>query len=205
MRFSICATYYQGCNSDKVLQAFLNSLKNQYFKDFEVIIYHDGKLDHKPMVDNGELNIRYYNTPTRGNKFGHDMRTELINLAEGEYILHTNVDNYYYDSALESIDAAIKLNNEIDIVICQVKMMGMNSDEHLNVWYDKPRDYTKSLILKGTPRLNLIDMMQLIAKSSIWKKHKWFVLHEQSDGVIYEFLCKQYNYVQAPILIGEHY
>lgn len=205
MRFSICATYYQGCDSDAVLQSFLDSLKNQYFKDFEVIIYHDGKLDHKPMVDNGELNIRYYNTPTRGNKFGHDMRTELINLAEGEYILHTNVDNYYYDSALESIDGAIKLNNEIDIAIFQVKMMGMNSDEHLNVWYDKPRDYTKSLILKGTPRLNLIDMMQLVCKSSIWKKHGWFVLHEQSDGVIYEFLCNKYDYKIVPILIGEHY
>lgn len=203
--FSILATDYQPSVSDEVLQRFIDSLKAQTYKNFEVLIFHDGELQRERKVNTEGLNVSFYNSTERGNKWGHNHRTLMMKLSKGEYILNTNTDNVYYPDALEILSKYIKVLNYKQVFIMKVRMFGMNY-EFGKVWYDNPRNPNVYVTLKGHPVTGAIDMMQLVTSRKVWEElGYWYREEEQSDGYIYEDLCKKYEYVMIPKLIGEHY
>lgn len=197
--FSIIAAYYQGVTKPEIFQRFLDSLTQQTFKDFEVLIYHDGPLLY-------EVNCPYglYYTPVRQNKWGHDLRAIGLKQATGNYILHTNVDNVYDLNALNNIYTKMQ-ELQTDILIAKVVMMGLNHKQGF-IWYDNPRDYSKSVTLSGNPPLyGNIDLMQAIIAKRLWDKYGWFSSIEQADGIIYAKICSENKYFCSDIVIGKHY
>jgi glycosyltransferase involved in cell wall biosynthesis len=200
MMFSIIATYYQVTQSEEVVQRFIDSLKEQSFKDFEVLVVHDGPYHYEPQFDIEGLNIRFINTPIRENVWGHNARDWGIKRSKGDYVLVTNVDNVYYN-VLDILAKNIKANGCPVFVTTKVLMMGMNP----NVSYDEPRDYSKSLELSGEPRFCAIDMMQLVIKGDIMRSVGWWSRHVASDGLVAETLNKKFGHTKIPVIIGEHY
>lgn len=205
MKFTIVATDYDGSVSPDILRRFLTSLKNQTFKDFEVIIMHDG-VRSNPVPEEFTVieNFHFVESMFRANAWGHNLRSLGMKMAKGDWIINTNTDNVYYKDALQNL--ADSIENNIPIMIAKVKMMGMN-EKGLFRWYDKPRDYTKSVILTGKPPVfGNIDMMSLIANRYVWEQvHYWYDITETSDGSIYELITHMFPYKNLDFIIGEHY
>lgn len=198
--FSVIISYYQPVQSDEVAQRLLDSLKNQSFKDFEVIFVHDGPLTRRLGLDSDGLNFKLYTSLVRENKWGHNCRDIGIKKSTGTYLLITNADNVYYDS-LQSIHDVIVKSGFKEFYTTQVKMMGM----HSHISYDKPRNYNIHHVLDGTVAFCRIDLMQLIIRGDVLRKTGWWDLREQSDGIIAETLAKKFNYIKMKVMIGEHY
>jgi hypothetical protein len=182
----------------------------QQFKDYELIIMHDGPdLGGRDIRFNTRnMNIQICFTSKRTNKWGHDNRQRMIDMCKGEWILHTNTDNVYNLNILSQLNEAIREQPEIKIHVCPIEMMGLNFDMSTGIiWYDEDgRDYSKSVILSGRePTKEKIDLMQVVIHNSLWKKYGWYDTSVDSDGEIYESLCKKHKYKHHDFIIGKHF
>lgn len=213
MMFSIIATDYDRTVGPETLQRFIDSLKAQEFKDFEVIILHDGpRVGDLSQIDYSGLNIEFIDTMFRGNVWGHNLRTLGMLKAKGEYFINTNTDNVYYPNAFSALKEFIDVRGkEHKVFISDVRMMGMRRKPNMyggtDVYYDSIRDYSTSIILTGIPPvLGNIDLMSLVAHRNVWEGILyWYDLRPAGDGVIYGDICHKFKYIHTGILIGEHY
>jgi hypothetical protein len=197
--FTIIAAYYQGVSPPEVYARFCSSLLRQSFTNAEVLVLHDGPLLHK--VDSP---FDILCTQMRHNLWGHNLRKIGLQRAKGRYILHTNIDNEYHPDALASIHSRL-VQTPVDILIARIEMMGLNCANG-KIWYDNPRDYSKSYILPGNPPVfGNIDLMQAVIAKKIWDRYGWFNMIEQADGIIYSKMCAENPYLCTDILIGRHY
>lgn len=177
----------------------LQSLENQTFKDFNVIIAHDGpkKISHydEGVIDaNTNLNITFLNMEEPMGAYGNYSRDYAMKYAYennlGEYFLHHNIDNEYFPDALENINNAITENSENVFIF--------------------PIHHWKMLnggILSGIPPIVCkIDAMQLVAHRDIWKSIDfWYNKHDLSDGYLYQEICEKYPWRHIDKCIGHNY
>ena len=90
-------------------------------------------------------------------------------------------------------------------MIAKVEMMGLNHGNG-KIWYDQPRDYSKSVTLSGNPPVyGNIDLMQAVIAKKIWDQYGWFCFKEQADGIIYQKICSENKYICTDTIIGKHY
>ena len=98
MKFSVCIPNY---NSSKWINRLLDSIENQTYKDYEVIIVDDKSTDDS--VDK----IRRRGYPPIINKrkrYNGGSRNEAVDHAKGDYLLFIDCDDYFYsDKAFERI------------------------------------------------------------------------------------------------------
>jgi len=207
--FSVIVTFYQGTQSDEDLQRLLDSLKAQTFKDFEVIVFHDGNRIRPWNVNTDGLSTRLLASPIRYNDWGHSLRDQGIKESRGEFLLHTNADNYYYQGALNSFDKAIKAKG-VEVVFSRIKMMGMEilprTTDMNTVSYPTPRDYSKSAILRGLPKVDIIDAMQGCISKQVWESiGGWHDKSFNGDSKMYEEIASKNSWYEAEFVVGEHY
>jgi len=214
-RFSIIVPHYDGVISDKMFIEGMDSLENSTFKDFEVLIYHDGPVNRPiPELSGYTFNYKVKETKTRYNNWGHSLRDLGIREATGDYIIHFNPDNILYADALFNIDKSISRINElaggeVDIVLCPIHMEGMvrvNSDVNNGISLFRTNDKRDILVMDGYPPITSnIDCMQLVGKRSIWLDvGGWYNKEVVSDGLIYQKLCENHNFVYCGSIIGVH-
>lgn len=102
-RFSVVIPLY---NKEKDIIATLNSLQQQLFQPFEIIIIDDGSTDNSAnLVENYEdSRIRFFSKENEGvaptRNFG-------VQKAHGKYIAFLDADDYWYPSHLEDLDDLI--------------------------------------------------------------------------------------------------
>jgi len=108
-KFSIIIPTY---NRKKLLkERALNSLLNQKFKDFEVIVINDGGEDVSDVIEeykNKGLNINYISY--KENKGPGYARNRGIEIAQSEWIAFLDDDDEYLPDALEIYDKNIEEN-----------------------------------------------------------------------------------------------
>lgn len=105
-------------NSEAYIHQCLESIINQTFKNFEVILVDDGSTD-------GSLDIlKYYSNKyenicylTQNNKGAGAARNLAFNNCKGEYIVYVDSDDYLEATYLEEMLSKIEKTNS-DIVIC---------------------------------------------------------------------------------------
>lgn len=113
MKFSVIIPTY---NRSEQLREALNSLVEQLFDDFEVIVCDDGSTDDtKEVVEiySTKLNLKYHyeenwGGPARPRNLG-------IKFAEGEWVCFLDSDDQWYPYKLQKI-AKITEKNDIDLV-----------------------------------------------------------------------------------------
>ncbi len=105
-------------NVEKYLNECLDSLLNQTFKNFEVIIVNDGSSDDSFLIckqyadkDNRFILINQQNKGLSG------ARNTGINNAKAEYILFLDSDDYLYNNSLEKLIEIINKDEQIDVLI----------------------------------------------------------------------------------------
>lgn len=220
-RFSVIIPHYDDVISDEVLQQGLLCLENQTYRNFEVLLYHDGPLSRGlPDLSVFNYDIRFKATRERYNDWGHSLRDLGIKEAKGEYILHFNPDNILYRFALERINDSIenkdgrypviaRENGTIfsgnNIVIFPIYLVGIICD---GLGFRRTYDINHRFILTGNPPVKYyIDCMQLVMKTDLWRKvGGWRDKSEESDGEMYQAFVRANNgarYVDD--ILGEHH
>lgn len=92
------------CPIYKSFPAVISSLIMQTYKDWKLILIHDGPGEGEIVSYVQALNddrITYEETPVHNGHWGHAIRSEYINKAQSDFIVITNPDNYYVPVFLE--------------------------------------------------------------------------------------------------------
>ena len=115
MRFSVIVPVY---NVEKYIEKCLNSILNQTYKDFEIIIVNDGSPDNsQSIVDKYVKNypeiIKSYIKENGGLS---DARNFGVKKANGDYLVFVDSDDYINSELLEKLNEEIEKYPDIDIV-----------------------------------------------------------------------------------------
>ena len=92
----VCVTYQHGPK----MKVFLNCMLSQTSLNFRITMIHDGpdtefdSIGRAYESQHPEL-MRFICTKERHNDYGHTLRDIGIGMAEHEWLLLTNADNYY--------------------------------------------------------------------------------------------------------------
>ena len=210
-RFSIVVTYFQGTQPRDVFLRGMQCLQRQSFRNYEVLVYHDGPLSDPDVPSPFPIRA----TAERFNDWGHTLRDIGIREARGVYILHFNADNILYSNALETLEyysrrpAHLVQPDGRAIDTPEVMVFGIHKNgyqRHFRMWYKHPPGVKTSVILTGNPpeRYN-IDCLQMVISRRIWLEiGGWYDKQNESDGVIYQAVAEKYGYRGVPVVLGEH-
>ena len=119
IRFSVIVPVYNAAN---LLPKCLNSLKNQTYKDFEVIALDDESKDnsYEILKDFKSANPQMLiNVSTHANCGAGKTRNIGLGLAKGEYIVFLDSDDYLDPDYLESVNGIIE-DKHSDVVFIDI-------------------------------------------------------------------------------------
>ncbi len=136
-------------NVEKYLTEMLDSIYNQTFLQFEIIIVNDGSTDKSEEIIlkycKEHNNIVYLKQSNLGVS---EARNLAIKKIKGKYTLFLDSDDYIENSMLEKLYNAIESNNA-DIAICGFKRIYENKNKEETVLFnvDKNKIYNNSEIV----------------------------------------------------------
>lgn len=105
-------------NVEKYLSKCVDSILNQSFKDFELILVNDGSTDESGKIcDAYSLKDKRIKVIHQSNKGVGSACNVGINCAIGEYIAFIDPDDYIHENMYEILYKA-SIKDEADIVIC---------------------------------------------------------------------------------------
>ena len=166
-------------NHAEFLEQRINSVLNQTFDHFEIIILDDFSTDQsKSVIEKFRLNSKVihvvYNDANTGNTFLQWKKG--IELARGEWIWIAESDDYCEDSLLvELLDGAAGIEG-CTLSYCQSVMFQENSilwisnSDHLKK-YMKGRNFVQEYMLKGNSVFN--------ASMCIFRKEKYYSVQQE--------------------------
>ena len=116
-------------NAEKYLNKCVDSILNQSLKDIEVILVDDGSTDGSlEVLRNYEKQDRRVKVLTQQNRFAGVARNNGLNVADGEYVIFWDSDDYFAENALESLyNEAIRCS--ADICVGEAVKMDANTGE----------------------------------------------------------------------------
>ena len=124
-------------NAENYLEQCLNSIKNQTYKNFEVIIVNDGSKDNTEVIckrfSEDDSRFRYF---TKSNGGVSSARNFGLDNANGHYITFIDGDDWVEHNHLEILIKSITENNS-DIAICSYKEFDNNIDTYYTIVYTK--------------------------------------------------------------------
>jgi len=196
-KFSIIATDYELWVPRDAMRRGLQSIVDQKYKNYEVIVVHDGPKEtpYEEEFDFSQFGdkVKFFNTPERMNNWGHSSRDLGMKNATGDYILHFNIDNFLYDDCLQMVAQKI-IETETPVVIFTIKHFGYWQGQGKVPWLGLP------------PVWGRIDALQLVAKLSVWEDiGYWHDLTIDSDGHLYEEIANKYNFEHIAHILAENY
>lgn len=117
-------------NTEKYVKRCLESVKNQIFKDIEIIVVNDGSIDSSKSViqefidDNKQLNIIYIDKKNGGLS---DARNFGIKYATGEYLCFIDSDDYIDINLFSNLEKYI--NKKVELIKYKFIRIDENNNE----------------------------------------------------------------------------
>ncbi|MEG0826017.1 MAG: glycosyltransferase family 2 protein [Bacilli bacterium] len=151
MKFSIIVPVY---NVEKYINKCLDSILNQTYNNFEVIIVNDGTEDNSQIIiDKYCKNDNRFRTYKKQNTGLADTRNYAIKFVTGDYILFLDSDDFYEKELLNTLNKSIK--DSIDIVKFECQLIDENNiilKKYANHHFDN---------------LNKLDVLKLIVQDDL--------------------------------------
>ena len=199
-------------NAEKYLEQCLNSIKNQTYKNFEVILVNDGSIDHSESIcmDFVKVDTRFkYFTKVNGG--ASSARNFGLDNVTGDYITFIDADDWVDENHLEVLINNIKDNNS-DMAISSIKKFDMSNNFHFRMYSNQEKyllnfgKMSKDELLVKLPKLILASNSYKIAVSKLFKKE--LVTDVRFDeSIVYgedlEFFFKIYNNINSISYIDE--
>jgi hypothetical protein len=164
-----------------LLKCLLQSIICQTYSNWEVILIHDGvDLSHKSNLKEYLNDPRFFYTSTskRYGYWGHKSRIIGTTLSLGDWIIHSNDDNYFVPILLEEIVNIISLNSEVNFIYWDM-ILGKYKNEHSH----NKKDYGHFI-----PKIqySYMDWGQFTTKKEIISK--CYIQYEEAaaDGTLIE-------------------
>lgn len=157
VEISIIVTVY---NRENTISRALQSIEEQTFKDFEVIIVDDESTDNSSRICQNfcakKLNWKFFKLKHVGVA---KAREYAIQNASGKYIAFLDSDDFFEKNFLE-----VSMNNinDSDILICNYKLF-YNKFKANNIFFHQSGTFNKSYILRKI-------VSDLSIKSFLWNK-----------------------------------
>ena len=156
-------------NAEKYVAECLDSLFDQTFQDFEVIVVDDRSTDNSVAIVrnySSKFGKRLTLTHTEKNSGSSVARNQGLMLSQGEYILFLDADDFILLTALETLYNAAKeydadivyegthyINNPNDISLCRdglsKKLLSENREDKTELIVDDPNKNLDRLLLIG--------------------------------------------------------
>lgn len=119
-------------NQGQYIEECVNSVLDQTFQDFEIVIVNDGSTDAQT-----NTNLKNFNKPKTKiihteNKGVSAARNTAIHNSSGEYILPLDADDKIEKAYLEKAVPVLDANENIGIVYCDIQLFG-NTENILNM------------------------------------------------------------------------
>jgi GT2 family glycosyltransferase len=180
----VCVSYKRY----REIHVLINSLLSQTLQNWKLLIIHDGldaqmEAEVKPYLERYPDLIRYQSTETRYNDYGHTLRKMGIEMADTEFVLLTNDDNYYARKFLQYMFDAIR-EQKLDMVLCNM------IHSHKNPGAYKQLDYN---VFDSYPSIFYIDVGNFILRTSHAKAVGFNDTSFNADGVFVEDVLKAHN------------
>lgn len=144
-KYSIIMPVY---NAADFLKRSIESVINQKYSNWELIIVDDGSTDNSSKIIKEYIQkddrIKYYFEENKGPGIA---RNYAISKCEGSYVAFLDADDYLYENFLSLIDEK-KSDNESDIIFYGVFVKNENEKINNISLYDKYLDYTKEEIIR---------------------------------------------------------
>ena len=144
-KFSILIPAY---NAQEYIDKCLTSIINQTFKDFEVIIIDDGSHDKT-----FEICQKYANKDNRFKIYHQEnsgviiTRNKLLSLANGEWIVFIDADDYVDSTYLANFHEGIIKQPQTDVVVCDyIRVERHNKTQRIRNPFKNKEDYLKKLL-----------------------------------------------------------
>ena len=163
-------------NAKRFIGECLDSLLNQTFTNFEVIVVDDGSTDNSsdivkdytPKFD-GRLNL--IKTETNSGGGGYVPRNIGLSLAKGEYVFFMDADDFIMPNALETFcDAAADSDADVVYTTAYYELTGVNDVRRVT-------DDTEKISFAGEPTLttedplgNLQSLLYAETMPAVWRK-----------------------------------
>lgn len=131
MKFSVIIPVY---NCEKTLHISVESILQQTFQDWELILVNDGSKDNSLNICNKYANkdsrIKVVNQENTGSG---PARNHGIEVSVGEYLLFCDADDFYEATAMEAFNKAIVLHGQPDLVISSYKEFKLDKDNSITL------------------------------------------------------------------------
>lgn len=106
-------------NAEKYLPECLESILSQTYKNMEIICVDDGSTDNSAeIIKSYQKKDKRINLIQQTNQYAGAARNHGFDMAEGDYVMFLDADDYFERSLIEKMVIAIYEKN-VDIVICQ--------------------------------------------------------------------------------------
>ena len=173
-------------NSEKYIFEAVNSILNQSYKNFELILLDDGSIDNSKKIVDSFSDDRIISMSNDMN-IGHPASmNKLISRANGDFIAVMDSDDISHPDRLKiQINHIIK--NNLDVCGSSARAFGQNQDKIIPI-LEKHKDINFMMIF-GNPIIN----PSTLSRSIVLKKFSWNEKIISSDFDVYSRII-QSNY-----------
>jgi len=183
-------------NAEKYLRETIDSLLQQTFTDFELLIINDGSTDNTEKIINSYTDGRIQYVKNEKNSGLIYTLNKGIDLAKGEYIARMDADDICLPQRLEKQKDWLDSHPATDIAGCYVELI----DEHNNSKGTSPLDTkttTYSSIRKKISRDNCMSHPTVMMRSEIAKRYKYSIYqHNVEDYDLWLRLCRDNRVIE---------
>lgn len=189
-------------NGEKYIEKCVQSILNQTFADFELIIVDDGSNDNTAqIIDNiafSDKRIRVYHTMNKGlsgsRKYG-------LSLMYGQYGIFLDCDDWVESDWLELLFIAVTRENA-DLAICEYYEEYDYTNKHIEITeQDDVIDYTRDLIHGRTWCVvwNKLFKVDIVRKYGIDFEPNARYWEDVPFSISYSLYCNKIAYVHKPL------
>lgn len=145
-------------NAEKYLEECLNSIKNQTYKNFEVIMVNDGSKDNSETICKSFLKsdsrFRYFTKENGGVSSARNLGLDNV---EGDYITFIDSDDWVDENYLDLLITTVKKNHS-DIVVSSYKQFN-----NIDIFYLRAYSLQEKYLL-NFERMNRDDFLTIFPK-----------------------------------------
>lgn len=180
-------------NVEEYVRECIESILNQTFKEFELLLVNDGSTDNSPQIckyyEELDSRVKVINKINGGLS---DARNAGIDVAEGKYLTFIDGDDFITEDTLETMYNAI---NKTDIKIAVCNMVRYYEDGETEPFY---RPSENKVLLKNQDRFKTLaqpSVCNKMFKAQLFEKIRFPYRKYYEDTFVYHELVMQTNTV----------